>query len=206
MGPLFLFIFAAVASFIGSLQAGLVNTAVLAHTVQRGPAAGRRMAIGGSIPEVLYASVAYLFANALLEKLGIGQDRIGMAVGIVLVGMGLYFTFIFKPKFDPERMEVKATGVRRGLVLGLANPQLVLFWCGIVLALHAYGIKGQGVFGMIAFGLGAFTGAILLLFQLVKLGQRAVERLRPARLRLWFRAVGALLLVSGGLALWKSTV
>lgn len=206
MGPLFLFIFAAVASFIGSLQAGLVNTAVLAHTVQRGPAAGRRMAIGGSIPEILYAGVAYLFANALLDNLGIGQERIGMAVGIVLVGMGLYFTFIFKPKFDPERMEVKATGVRRGLVLGLANPQLVLFWCGIVLALHAYGIKGQGVFGMIAFGLGAFTGAILLLFQLVKLGQRAVERLRPARLRLLFRAVGALLLVSGGLALWKSTV
>lgn len=206
MGPLFLFIFAAVASFIGSLQAGLVNTAVLAHTVQRGPAAGRRMAIGGSIPEVLYAGVAYLFANALLDKLGIGQERIGMAVGIVLVGMGLYFTFIFKPKFDPERMEVKATGVRRGLVLGLANPQLVLFWCGVVLALHAYGIKGQGVFGMIAFGLGAFTGAILLLFQLVKLGQRAVERLRPARLRLLFRAVGALLLVSGGLALWKATV
>lgn len=206
MEPALLFLIATVASFIGSLQAGLVNTAVLAHTVQRGPAAGRRMAIGGSIPEVLYAGVAYLFANALLEKLGIGQDRIGMAVGIVLVGMGIYFTFVFKPKFDPERMEVKATGVRRGLVLGLANPQLVLFWCGVVLALHAYGIKGQGVFGMIAFGLGAFTGAILLLFQLVKLGQRAVERLRPARLRLLFRAVGALLLVSGGLALWKATV
>ena len=206
MEPVLLFLISTVASFIGSLQAGLVNTAVLAHTVQRGPAAGRRMAIGGSIPEVLYAGVAYLFANALLEKLGIGQDRIGMAVGIVLVGMGVYFTFVFKPKFDPERMEVKATGVRRGLVLGLANPQLVLFWCGVVLALHAYGIKGQGVFGMIAFGLGAFTGAILLLFQLVKLGQRAVERLRPARLRLLFRAVGALLLVSGGLALWKATV
>lgn len=206
MEPVLLFLISTVASFIGSLQAGLVNTAVLAHTVQRGPAAGRRMAIGGSIPEILYAGVAYLFANALLDKLGIGQDRIGMAVGIVLVGMGIYFTFIFKPKFDPERMEVKATGIRRGLVLGLANPQLVLFWCGVVLALRAYGIKGQGVFGMIAFGLGAFTGAILLLFQLVKLGQRAVERLRPARLRLLFRAVGALLLVSGGLALWKATV
>ncbi len=206
MEPVLLFLISTVASFIGSLQAGLVNTAVLAHTVQRGPAAGRRMAIGGSIPEILYAGVAYLFANALLDNLGIGQERIGMAVGIVLVGMGLYFTFIFKPKFDPERMEVKATGVRRGLVLGLANPQLVLFWCGVVLALHAYGIKGQGVLGMVAFGLGAFTGAILLLFQLVKLGQRAVERLRPARLRLLFRAVGALLLVSGGLALWKATV
>ena len=55
---LLLFIIATVASFIGSLQAGLVNTAVLAHTVQRGPEAGRRLAIGGSIPEVLYAGAA----------------------------------------------------------------------------------------------------------------------------------------------------
>lgn len=203
MEPVLLFLIATVASFIGSLQAGLVNTAVLAHTVQRGPEAGRRMAIGGSIPEVLYAGVAYLFANAVLEKLGIGQERIGMAVGIVLVGMGIYFTFLFKPEFDPERMEVKATGVRRGLVLGLANPQLVLFWCGVVLALHAYGIKGQGIIGMVAFGLGAFTGAIILLFQLVKLGQRAVERLRPERLRLLFRLVGVLLLISGAVAILR---
>ncbi len=201
MEPVLLFLIATVASFIGSLQAGLVNTAVLAHTVQRGPEAGRRMAIGGSIPEVLYAGVAYLFANAVLDKLGIGQERIGVAVGTVLIGMGVYFTFIFKPKFDPERMEVKATGIRRGLVLGLANPQLVLFWCGVVLALHAYGIKGQGILGMISFGLGAFTGAIILLFQLVKLGQRAVERLRPERLRLLFRAVGVLLLISGTVAI-----
>jgi threonine/homoserine/homoserine lactone efflux protein len=203
MEPVLLFIIATLASFIGSLQAGLVNTAVLAHTVQRGPEAGRRMAIGGSIPEVLYAGVAYLFANAVLDKLGIGQERIGMAVGVVLVGMGVYFTFIFKPKFDPERMDVKATGLRRGLVLGLANPQLVLFWCGVVLALHAYGIKGQGLIGMIAFGLGAFTGAILLLFQLVKLGHRAVERLRPVRLRLLFRLVGVLLLISGAVAILR---
>ena len=203
MEPVLLFIIATIASFIGSLQAGLVNTAVLAHTVQRGPEAGRRMAIGGSLPELLYAGVAYLFANAVLDLLGIGQDRIGTAVGVVLIGMGVYFTFVFKPRFDPAQMEVKATGVRRGLVLGLANPQLVLFWCGVVLALHAYGIKGQGLLGMAAFALGAFTGAIILLFQLVKLGQRAVERLRPERLRLLFRAVGVLLLVSGAVAILR---
>ncbi len=203
MEPVLLFIIATIASFIGSLQAGLVNTAVLAHTVQRGPEAGRRMAIGGSLPELLYAGVAYLFANAVLDLLGIGQERIGTAVGVVLIGMGVYFTFVFKPRFDPAQMEVKATGVRRGLVLGLANPQLVLFWCGVVLALHAYGIKGQGLLGMAAFALGAFTGAIILLFQLVKLGQHAVERLRPERLRLLFRAVGVLLLVSGAVAILR---
>ena len=42
---LYTFVIATVASFIGSLQAGLVNTAVLAHTIQRGRDAGRRMAV-----------------------------------------------------------------------------------------------------------------------------------------------------------------
>ena len=72
-----LFLIAAVASFVGSLQAGLVNTAVLAHTIQRGPEAGRRMAVGGSLPELLYAGVACLrirFAAAKLVGLS-DEDR-----------------------------------------------------------------------------------------------------------------------------------
>lgn len=200
MEILLLFIIAMVASFIGSLQAGVVNTAVLAHTVQRGQAAGKRMAIGGSLPELLYAGVAYLFANAVLEKLGIGRTGIGQAIGVVLISMGIYFLFVFKPKFTPGIEDVKASGIRKGIVLGLANPQLLLFWCGVVLALHAYGLKSAGVIGMLAFAAGAFTGALILLFQLVKLGNRAVERLRPERLLLMFRLVGAVLLISGVVA------
>lgn len=200
---LLLFIIATVASFIGSLQAGVVNTAVLAHTVQRGPAAGKRMAIGGSLPELLYAGIAYLFANMVLEKLGIGRTGIGLAIGVVLIGMGIYFLFVFKPRFTPGTADVKASGIRKGIVLGLANPQLLLFWCGVTLALHAYGMKSAGVIGMIAFASGAFTGALVLLFQLVKLGNRAVGRLRPERLLLMFRLVGVVLVISGGVAVLR---
>ncbi len=204
MEPVLLFLIATVASFIGSLQAGIVNTAVLASTVQRGPEVGRRLAIGGAIPEAIYAGAAYLFANALLDRIGIGQGTLGRVVGSVLIGLGLYFTFIFKPRFDPSQVAVKATGVGKGFLLGLANPQLLIFWCGVVLALHSYGIKGQGLVGMFAFGLGAFAGAIILLLQLVKLGQRAVDRLHPRGLRWLFRAIGVLLLVSGGLAFLRA--
>jgi len=201
---LLLFIISTVASFIGSLQAGVVNTAVLAHTVQRGAAAGKRMAIGGSLPELLYAGIAYLFANTVLEKLGIGRTGIGLAIGVVLIGMGVYFLFVFKPKFTPGTADVKASGIRKGVVLGLANPQLLLFWCGVVLALHAYGLKSAGFLGVIAFAAGAFSGALILLFQLVKLGNRAVERLRPERLRLMFRLVGAVLVLSGAVAVLRT--
>ncbi len=192
-----LFLIAAVASFVGSLQAGLVNTAVLAHTIQRGPEAGRRMAVGGSLPELLYAGVAFQFAAWVLHRLGLNSAGIGLLVGSILIAIGLYFLVLFKPRFDAEAVKVKASGVRKGLLLGLANPQLLLFWCGVKLSLSSFGVDEEGWLELIAFSLGAFCGALILLLQLVKLGRRAVEKLKPRTLRWMFRAVGIVLVVSG---------
>ncbi|MBK6830150.1 MAG: LysE family transporter [Flavobacteriales bacterium] len=197
MDALILFFIAAIASFVGSLQAGLVNTAVLAHTIQRGPEAGRRMAIGGAIPELLYAALAFQFASWVLHRLGLGTAGIGLLVGSVLIVIGLYFLVVFKPKFDAEAVKIKASGVRKGLLLGLANPQLLLFWCGVKLSLSSFGVEEEGWLGLLAFALGAFVGALVLLLQLVKLGKRAVDKLKPRTLQWMFRAVGMVLVVSG---------
>ena len=62
-----------------------------------------------------YAGIAYLFANTVLEKLGIGRTGIGLAIGVVLIGMGVYFLFVFKPKFTPGTADVKASGIRKGV-------------------------------------------------------------------------------------------
>jgi len=194
---LFLFVIATVASFIGSLQAGLVNTAVLAHTIQRGRDAGRRMAIGGALPELLYAALAFQFATWAVQWMGLDHSGIAVLVGSLLIVIGLYFAFLFKPRFDMETVPIKASGVRKGLVLGLLNPQLILFWCGVRLSITSFGITGRGLVELVAFSLGAFTGAIILLFQLVKLGRKAVETWKPSKLLLLFRSVGALLIISG---------
>lgn len=197
MDALVLFFIAAIASFVGSLQAGLVNTAVLAHTIQRGPEAGRRMAIGGAIPELIYAAVAFQFAALVLHRLGLSTAGIGLLVGSILAAIGLYFLFVFKPKFEAEAVKIKASGVRKGLLLGLANPQLLLFWCGVKLSLSSFGVEDEGWLELVAFAVGAFAGALVLLLQLVKLGRRAVEKLKPSTLRWMFRAVGIVLVVSG---------
>ena len=81
MDALFLFVIATVASFIGSLQAGLVYTAVLAHTIQRGRDAGRRMAIGGALPELLYAALAFQFATWAVQWLGLDHSGPAVPVG-----------------------------------------------------------------------------------------------------------------------------
>ena len=204
MDALLIFFITAVASIIGSLQAGIVNTAVLAHTVKRGPQAGRRMALGGSIPEFIYAALAFHFASWLLEVLGLDARGVALVVGGVLIALGLYFLLLFKPVFDLERVNVKASGVRKGILLGMLNPQLIIFWSGVRLALGPLGFDHFGWLEMIAFGLGAFTGALLLLLQLVRLGQRALERWKPRTLALLFRAVGGVLVISGLAAIWRA--
>lgn len=201
---LYTFVIATVASFIGSLQAGLVNTAVLAHTIQRGRDAGRRMALGGALPELLYAALAFQFATWVVQWIGLDRSGVTILVGVLLGIIGLYFAFVFKPQFEVETIPTKASGVRRGLLLGLLNPQLILFWCGVRLTLTSFGIEGRGVPELIAFSLGAFVGALILLFQLVRLGRKAVETWKPSTLRLLFRLVGALLIISGVVSILRA--
>lgn len=191
------FIAAALASFIGSLQAGVVNTAVLAHTVKWGRLAGRRMAVGGSIPEFIYASAAFAGAGWLVEALGIGGRGITIIVSSILLVLGAYFSFIYRPR-PAAPGEDKLTGdLRRGVLLGMANPQLLLFWCGVKLLLVSFGMDSDALPHLLAFATGAFVGALILLMILVRLGAKAQERLSPRGLRMLFRGIGLLLLASG---------
>ncbi|HRD52754.1 MAG TPA: LysE family transporter [Flavobacteriales bacterium] len=197
MDTLLFFVAAAMASFIGSLQAGVVNTTVLAHTVKWGRHAGRRMAVGGSIPEFIYAGVAFLGAGWLVEALEIGTTGITLIVSSILLLLGIYFVFIYRPKAAAPG-EDKLTGdMRRGVLLGMANPQLLLFWCGIKLMLVSFGMTSDAWPHLLAFALGAFVGAIILLMILVRLGVKAQEKLSPKGLRTLFRSIGGLLLASG---------
>jgi len=204
MEPVILFLVTTVVSFIGSLQAGLVNTAVLAHTVRWGHQAGRRMAIGGAIPELVYAGAAFAGASWLLHRLGLDRAGIAIVVSSVLILLGIYFVLIYKPHERTERTEQTGGDMRRGLYLGFANPQLLLFWCGAKLSLASFGLTGHGALEMAAFALGAFTGALILLLLLVRLGVRAQKRLSPTALRRMFRLVGAVLMASGVYGLMRA--
>jgi threonine/homoserine/homoserine lactone efflux protein len=204
VGTLLFFLVATLASFIGSLQAGVVNTAVLAHTIKWGRHAGRRMAVGGAIPEFIYAGVAFVGAGWLVERLGIGATGITIMVSSILLILGVYFVFMYHPR-PAAPGEDKLTGdLRRGVLLGMANPQLLLFWCGVRLMVIAWGMTSEGVLDLLAFSLGAFTGAIILLMILVRMGVRVQEKLSPVGLRRLFRSIGALLLVSGAYGILRA--
>lgn len=204
LDALLLFLVATVASFIGSLQAGVVNTAVLAHTIKWGRQAGRRMAIGGAIPELVYGAVAYVGAGWLAATLGLGSRGITLVVAIILLVLGIYFVFLYHPR--PAAVgEDKLTGdLRRGMLLGFANPQLLLFWCGVRLLVGSWELDRGGALSVLAFGAGAFTGAIILLLILLRMGVKAQEKLSPVGLRRFFRGIGAVLMLSGAYGILRA--
>ncbi len=200
MDALLVFAIATVASFIGSLQAGLVNTAALAATLRNGTASGMRTAWGGCIPEFLYAAVAYVAADQVLawtEGFGGTVERVA---GGVMIALGIYFIFFLRPFPSARELEEKRTGFLNGLLLGLMNPQLLLFWCGVRLAVEGFGVDVHGWPAIVAFGLGAFAGAMTLLVLLVRLGRRMQGKLGSKVLHNIFRAVGAVLVVIGAVA------
>lgn len=200
MDTLFALLIATVASFIGSLQAGLVNTAVLTATLRHGADSGRRTALGGSLPEFLYAALAFMGAGQVLAftaSKGITPEHV---TGVVLVLLGIYIAFLMKPFHIKEGGQARRGGFMRGLLLGLMNPQLLLFWCGIRLGMESIGVHAQGLTDAVAFGIGAFIGALALLLLLVRLGNRLLEAWGAHLLHRVFRVLGLVLIVLGVLA------
>lgn len=204
MDILLILAIAVVASFIGSLQAGLVNTAVLTATLRSGRATGRRMAWGGAVPEFLYAALAFQAGELLFGGDGLLRSTLERIAGTVLLGLGLYLLLFLKP-FSADVPDDRAPGgFRRGVLVGLMNPQLLVFWCGVRLGMETFGVEAHGWKDMLAFGTGAFLGALLLLLLLVRLGTKLHAMLRPEALRTLFRVLGASLVALGLLAWARS--
>lgn len=197
MTTLTILLIATVASFIGSLQAGLVNTAVLTTTLRSGRRAGREMAWGGSVPEFLYAAVAFQVGELLLQPDAVLRSTLERIAGTVLFALGLYLIVWLKP-FSLEADERRSSGgFWKGVLVGLMNPQLLVFWCGVRLGMATFGVEAQGWRHLVAFGSGAFLGALVLLMILVRVGSRLHQWLKPGALRTLFRILGATLLALG---------
>lgn len=196
MSVLLALVVATVASFIGSLQAGLVNTAVLAATLRHGRTVARSTAWGGALPELLYAGLAFVAANRVLAYTTQWGIRPAHISGLVMLGLGLYIAVFLKP-FHVKDGSDPGGGFRRGMVLALMNPQLILFWCGVRLGMESLGMELQGWGAMLGFSLGAFLGALALLMLLVRMGEHLRARMAGSTLHNLFRAVGVLLVLVG---------
>lgn len=131
-------------------------------------------AIGGSMAELIYAILAVLSAEALYIYI---QDWEPMQfIGpIVMVSFGLYLIISANKKFLKGRKTSydKGNPFVTGLKLGLKNPQIYLFYCGVLLAYFQFGFKPASLMlRYLSFGLGAMIGFLLLLLLIMYLIRR----------------------------------
>lgn len=173
-----LFFVVASISFLGSLHPGAVNVAVVQVTLSQSRRAGIWLALGGSLPEVVYGFLA-----------AYGLSRFGAAGGwvdllpwlsipvLLLAGLVVFFR-----KTPPVPVEAGHQSPNRfpfwqGLTLAGINPQLLPFWSAVWLALGSAMLPPESPASPWVFALGTAAGAFALLIGLVWLADRYRARL-----------------------------
>lgn len=174
MNPILLFLASTVLSFAGSLQLGPVNSQVLRRAIAGKTRFARLTALGGALPEILYATLAAVLANQLNEYEAL-QDWFRWIFILFFTGIGL-FLLLKKPKVEAPLLKGKSPRNHpfvQGFLLGILNPQLIFFWSGILVYLDSGSLN---FFQIGAFALGAFTGAYVLLIGLSRLGKTLANK------------------------------
>jgi threonine/homoserine/homoserine lactone efflux protein len=130
-----LFAITFIASSIGSLQLGPVNSIVM-RTALRDYRASLLITLGGILPEAVYSALALLIVNGILADFNIPLDT-SLTGSYILLAFGLYY--ITEYVRHPISSEITPTPERplrfpiaTGFLTGIANPQLIIFWIGII--------------------------------------------------------------------------
>ena len=197
-----LFLLTTVISFAGSLQAGPVNTYLLHLSLQQRAKNRIGLAIAGSVAEVLYAGFSVFIAHALaIQAAGFWFDTVA---SLILIGVGLgLVSYKSKPMVSGEITSNRISPWVRTFALGLANPQLIIFWSANAGFLMSIGLFGDSYIDIIAFSLGAGAGAFLLLSTVLRVGTKLEEHASPLLLLRINQVLGGFLLVVGlGRLVW----
>lgn len=168
---LFIFLLTALISFSVSLQAGPVSISVMRFATHTQKDAAFRTALGGSFAELIYAAGAVFSAELLHEQIA-GWEPMTYIGPIAMVSFGLYLILSAGRKFLRGRRTAFDHGQPfwTGLKLGLMNPQVYLFYCGVLLAYFQFGFRpASSLLRYVSFSFGAMVGFLLLLILLIYL-------------------------------------
>jgi len=167
-------------SFIGSVFLGLVNAAVIETAISRSEKSALWLAFGGVLPEIPYTLIA-IFGTSYIAILEGYKMEMSIGMGIVFILIGLSYTL--KKKHEIKAQISIETGAlanfSRGLLLAIANPQLIFYWSGYLIVFQTGTFSnGKPFFTFTdsvwdptkwSFAIGASAGAFLILFIYIKL-------------------------------------
>ena len=209
-GALLLFFVTALISSYGSLQLGPVNGGVLRYCFRGEFRSAMWLALGGSLTELPYASMA-VWGSSWLNKFRGLESWINYALIPLFLLLGIRFLLSAKKDLDVETglpVKSRKNPFREGIALAMFNPQLPLFWISILLWMKSgLGIYPDGLLKQAAFVLGTAGGAFFLLWLMVQISIKKRSRMtelsrryQPEKLIGWFFIL--LALVQGLRMLW----
>ena len=159
-------------SFLGSMQLGAVNLAVIKTTLDKGLKSAIFIAIGGVIPEFIYSWIALNAAEMSFLKQKI--DLLQWLVVPIFVGIGI-FNILRKNQtnISPKPNKRNTSEIMYGFLLALFNFQLLPFWLSIIIFFNTTNLMNQvSTASKLAFTMGAGIGAFSLLTLIAYLTNR----------------------------------
>lgn len=167
----FAFILSFIISFVGSLQPGPVNLAVIAASFQKQYRNAIFIAIGGSLPEFLFCFIAFKATNLIVKwQQFFYYFQIIMAALLLIVGLYLWFN-----KANITLKTTQQNGFLLGTILAVLNPQLILFWTTLITYIHVNSLFELNLFEtnfiLFYFCAGATFGAFSLHYLLISLSK-----------------------------------
>ena len=172
MNTFSIFLITGFISFLGSIQLGAVNLAVIKTTLDKGLKSAIFIAIGGVLPEFIYSWIALNAAEMSFLKQKI--DLLQWLVVPVFIGIGI-FNILRKNQTNVSLKPNKrnANEIMYGFLLALFNFQLLPFWLSIILFFNSIHLMNQvSAFSTFAFTMGAGIGAFSLLTLIAYLTNR----------------------------------
>jgi threonine/homoserine/homoserine lactone efflux protein len=175
MEMLLTFVIAFAFSFVGTIPPGVINLTIIQLGLEHKINIAWRFALASALVEYPYAWIAIEFENLITASPFITQ-YFQLLTAIVMILLGVVNLWSAQ---KPSRLyqRFNESGFRRGLILGVLNPQALPFW----IAITAY-LKGQhcvslsSPYTVQSYLLGVAMGALVLLMLLAFLAKKVVTQ------------------------------
>jgi threonine/homoserine/homoserine lactone efflux protein len=115
---------------------GPVFFTILQTSIERGFGSGALVAVGVSLSDAFYITVAYLGVYQLFDS-GSFREYLGYFGGIVLLMFGVYYLFIKSKRLardNPNGIQLSNPWklVAKGFIINGLSPMVLIFWLGTV--------------------------------------------------------------------------
>jgi threonine/homoserine/homoserine lactone efflux protein len=191
--------------FVGSMPvAGPIAILVFGRGLEGRLRSGVYLAFGAAIAESVYAYFAYWGFSELLTHHRWIEPVTRTAASVLLIGLGLHFTFGRKKpqELEPELADDrKNVGNKRSFLLGFTitalNPALIATWSAAVTALHSFDAVDFAPRHALPFSGGVLLGIATWFTILLVLLGRFRGRFSRQTLDKMVRAMGVFLVLLG---------